>query len=125
MLMRCPHCRSLAAHPYEVGVAHLRPHASVPLSDPQRDGCVCAANFDNAASMHKHAETVLAIPCASKFIPDVWKTFLQQLMDMHIVKANQSAKVLLGRYVGHVLFAFRPLITIVSLKPGILSQKTF
>ena len=75
--------------------------------------------------MQEYAKTVLAIPCAAKFIPDVGKTVLQQRNEMHIVKANQLAKVLRGRYVGHVGFAFRPLITIVSLKPGILGQQTF
>src|ERR1700722_212839 len=97
----------------------------VPLGDPQREGRVCVANFDNAASVHVYAETVLAIPCAAKFIPNVGKAFLQQRNEMHIVEANQLAKLLRARYVGHVGLAFRPLIIIVLLKPGILSQQTF
>jgi hypothetical protein len=51
--------------------------ARVPLGDPQREGRVRVANFDNAASVHEYAETVLAIPCAAKFIPNVGKAFLQ------------------------------------------------
>jgi hypothetical protein len=67
----------------------LRPHARIPLGYPQREGRLCAANFDNARSVHEDAKAVLAIPYASKFKADVGDAILQQLMDMHLVQADQ------------------------------------
>jgi hypothetical protein len=68
-------CGILRVHPNEVPGSPSCVPARVPLGDPQREGRVCAANFDNAVSMHEYAETMLTIPCAAKFISNVGKAF--------------------------------------------------
>src|SRR5580700_2276479 len=75
-------------------VAHSRLHADVPPGDPQIEGRVRAANFENARSVQKYAKSVLAVPRAAKFIPEVRKAVLQQRNEVHVVKANQLAKAL-------------------------------